>query len=806
MNIFGQEAPKYWAVGLPVIPLRIMDKRPFFSGWSKYCTEMPTIEEQQSWAAEYQANNMGLPLGPQSGLVAIDYDYDDDRVLKAIMSVLPKSPWERVGQRGKVMVYRYAGHEGKKIYDKDGRMVVEILSEGNQIVLPPSIHPKTQQPYVSTGNLYDMVDNIPALPNKDELEDKLRQAISQVIELKEKNSGRNSKFRSIDVVPLGSRDIQMTRHSGFLSHLVIRGDISLMDAFSDMRAWYDDKVAKVDGDQLDVEKGYGQIVKFLINDVETKGKILPPGWDNNLTEEIKEAYNLNFGQDQEEWTQNQLFEYIDSGNVYGPNSVERQKVIDTVLRKVAKSKKLQSIEVDAVLQALKSDTKLPVSAFKRQVKELQAGPIEGISHTEIAVATIKEIEEKHGKIALWNQEIWSWGGSNWEKMDEQVIRNFIQKEFGDLQLGKRYSDHKQIVEVIKDNVQQGIKPQGAVNGVNFANGFLNRNMELLAHAPEHGMTYTLPFAYNPEMSGKSPLFFKYLEFSWGEDPDYQQKLQTLREAIAVTLFGVATSYQRCFLLYGVPSTGKSVLINIISAMVPDQARDALSPDKWDEQFLIASFTSKLLNVCGELDKKKKVNGKVFKEVITGEEMTTRGIYGKPFSFRPSAAHWFASNFLPSTNDTSGGFNRRWLILEFTRVVKSSEIIRNLADDIIYEEIEAIVAWALEVFPALDKREDYTLPQSHTDRIEDMEMQNSNVRQWMKMRLGRKEGGSVSNYAAYQDYWNFCSTAMLRQTLDPNSFRIDLTQFLAEKGIGKMFKDDDGQIKYSGIQLLDTKAR
>ncbi len=33
-----------------------------------------------------------------------------------------------------------------------------------------------------------------------------------------------------------------------------------------------------------------------------------------------------------------------------------------------------------------------------------------------------------------------------------------------------------------------------VKGVNFANGYLTESLELVAHAPEYGMTYTLPYS------------------------------------------------------------------------------------------------------------------------------------------------------------------------------------------------------------------------------------------------------------------------------------------------------------------------
>lgn len=802
LQIFSVEAPRYWALQIPVIPLRIMDKMPFISRWERYALTMPTPEEQKSWANLYGPNNIGLPLGPQSKMVAIDYDYTgehSDKVLAAIMTVLKQSPWERIGKKGKVMMYRYGGHKSAKIHDEHGKTVVEILSEGNQVVLPPSIHPETNQPYVSNTHLCDVYDQLPELPNPDDLEDQLRLAIGQVIKLKDKSSGRAGKFKGIDPVPQGARDVSMTRYAGVLANEILRSNITLMQAFSNMRSWFDEKVQKVEGDQLDINKGYQQIVNFLLSDVQ-KGKTLPTGWDENLTSELREAFNLNFDDEQEEWPVLKLLEYIEAANAHGPNSVERQNAIQFVLRKLSKSVNLTSLQKDQVVQALRSDTKLPVAAFKRQLKEMEAGPIEGISHMEIAEAAIKDLTVKNGEMAFWAKELWVWEGAHWGKMDDQIIRKYVQQEFGSLPLAKRYSDHKQIVEVVKDTVPQKIKAEGLVQGINFTNGFLNRDLVLLPHSPEYGMTYTLEFGYRPEKAGKCPKFFKFLQDSWGGDPDYEDKVQALREAMATTLFGAATSFQRAFLLYGVPNTGKSVLINIISAMVPDDTRSASPPNKWDADFIAAQFTGVLLNVCGELDEKKKINGKLFKEIIDGSEITTRAIYGAPFEFRPMAAHWFSSNYLPKTPDTSGGFNRRWLILEFKRVIEEKDIIRELGSQIVHEEIEAIVAWAVEAWLPLVLRNNYTLPASHWDRIDEMEAANSNIRQWMKTNLVQDPESVLPWDVVYRNYWNHCTLELHVKNLDASQFRIEFNQFIAEKRMGEVFKDEKGRTFYRGFAI------
>jgi putative DNA primase/helicase len=154
---FSATAPKYWAVNLPVIPLLKGEKRPAISRWQEFCDRMPTEEERMDWLSRFPDGNIGLPLGPCSGLVAVDIDSDDPIVIAAIERCLPPTPWHRVGKKGKVLIYGYNGQSTGRVRDEDGKTIYEVLSRGTQIVLPPSIHPDTLKPYWSNCELTEAV-------------------------------------------------------------------------------------------------------------------------------------------------------------------------------------------------------------------------------------------------------------------------------------------------------------------------------------------------------------------------------------------------------------------------------------------------------------------------------------------------------------------------------------------------------------------------------------------------------------------------------------------------------------------------
>lgn len=163
MGIFSEYAPRYWAAGLPVIPVN--GKRPFFQQWQQFCERMPSPEEQASWVQDYPDQNIGLPLGPASGVCAIDIDTDDSTEIEAILNVLPEVHYRRVGKKGMVLLYKWNGSKGFKIRTRSGEQPVEFLSKGNQVILPPSIHPDTRSPYTANAELWEVLADLSELPN-----------------------------------------------------------------------------------------------------------------------------------------------------------------------------------------------------------------------------------------------------------------------------------------------------------------------------------------------------------------------------------------------------------------------------------------------------------------------------------------------------------------------------------------------------------------------------------------------------------------------------------------------------------------
>jgi putative DNA primase/helicase len=794
--IFANNAPALWKRGLPVIPLYEREKKPIPTGWSAYKDTMPALEMQTFWIGMHPNSNIGLPLGPQAGLIAIDLDTDDPRALAVLETILPASPWKRVGAKGAVWLYRFGGQRTARIKTMDGKVLCEILSAGTQVVLPPSIHPTTQRPYEANCELLDVLGDIPSLP--EDIEIVLRKAfIAAGFELTTHGNTKISEW-----TPAGARDSQMVSHAGILARAITRGERSLQSALSEITHWVETYTEKVAGDDLDPEKARLKVIEFLVRDVES-GRILPRGWDDDLSDEEKTQMHALFGgskADVVEWSFDELKSYVTEGfKKHQASSNGRVEVVEFVLKKVASAKTLSVVHEDQVLKYINQcDKAFSMASNRKLLRELKKGEIEGNDHTEIADAVLAELA-RSGEVRHFAGKFWQWGGASWIELPKSAILTVVMREFGKLPAARKHNDHKQIIAATAAIAEKPLQTE-AVNGINFANGYLTSDMQLLPHDAKYGCTYVLPYRYLKDLEGSACHRFQtFLMDGWGHNDDFADRVQCLREAIAVTLFGMGPKFQRVISLYGIAGSGKSALKDMIMGLMPPEAVCSVPPQDWAERWSPSRMFGKLVNFCGELSDSKPISGELFKSIVVGEKIKGEFKGKDEFEFEPTCTHWFATNTLPKTKDTSDGFVRRWVFLHFDKAVPEEQRIIGLAEDILAEEREAIVAWAAPAIQDLLKRGRYTLPASHTEQERHMANSNNTVRAFLESDMLKfKADAHLSASALYTHYMSYCSFNGTRP-YPSNIFKI-LMRDLVRRYNYNINTNADGSLVYEGIAV------
>lgn len=159
-------ALEYAALGWSVLPLCPADhvgvgkahrgcnspgKRPFFpphggGEWKEFQARRATGDEIRRWWDAHPKLNLGVALGPVSGLVGIDVDDGEGEqlLLELANGDLPQT-WEYTTGKGRRLLYALpAGATVVNQAFKRPGTEIEILrfmSQGGQVVLPPSVHP-----------------------------------------------------------------------------------------------------------------------------------------------------------------------------------------------------------------------------------------------------------------------------------------------------------------------------------------------------------------------------------------------------------------------------------------------------------------------------------------------------------------------------------------------------------------------------------------------------------------------------------------------------------------------------------------
>jgi P4 family phage/plasmid primase-like protien len=766
----------YWAVDLPVVPLRERNKMPDLKGWTQFGERMPDELERQQWLQSFPRSNIGLPFGTASGLCAIDVDTCDEELIAAIADILPESPWVRVGKKGMGLAFKFRGQRNFKLRAANGDMILEFLGRGNQMVMPPSIHPDCATcgaksvagsegvsvccgtpnlVYRANANLWEVLDELPYLDVN--IEDQLRTLLGA----KGFEIGSSGRSAPVDIVPSGERDVQMVRHAGYLARVVLGIDrsatFSLWEAIQQMHTWVSDFTAKVSGDVMDPSKGVTKLFEFLKKDLEN-GRTMAKGWDAGLPEEwrahptIIDLAEMNGGQC---WSIERAKRWFDDHCLAAQTDDELVDALDEMLPMLAQDPNFSGTRASSFFSYVKERCGSSLGLQLREMKAMLTSVRKGLdaneaeSHATIGRSLLEELQ-RGGEVRYDQGRFWQWNGSCFSQLDEVAIYLQVADRVVS-PLARRNNDYNAIVDVLRRLCSRPLIELDT-RGVNFANGLVDAELNVRDHDRKFGKTFTLPFEYDRNNATRANRWLEFLAGCWGHEEDFDQRMLAIQEMFAATLFGVAPMYQRAFLLFGRASTGKTQILKVLRALLPPSAVASLGPQKWNERFALTQLIGKTANIVGELPENGVITGNIFKEVVEGSPIPTEFKGKDGFVFEPIAAHWFASNYLPSSRDTTNGFLRRWLILDFNKPVREEDKVENLAEMIVAEEREAIAAWAIEGLPRLMGQKKFTLPECHHFQSGQMKRIINSVHAFLQDAKGLQfDSGSMKCLDLYDMY-------------------------------------------------------
>lgn len=198
--------------------------------------------------------------------------------------------------------------------------------------------------------------------------------------------------------------------------------------------------------------------------------------------------------------------------------------------------------------------------------------------------------------------------------------------------------------------------------LNLKNGMFDmKTGEFLPHSPDYRSTVQLNIEYDPK--AKCELFSEKLNEIFDGDTD---KLEYFKLWM-LYCFMPTYQYQKLLILYGTGRNGKSVLMNLLSAMIGTSncSYESISDIAKENGYSVIHLKDKLVNISMELSTKETETDTI-KRLTGGDIISCRQIYKERIHFRNTARLIISTNSLPRVANLDKAFLGRMEIIEFTK--------------------------------------------------------------------------------------------------------------------------------------------
>lgn len=303
--------------------------------------------------------------------------------------------------------------------------------------------------------------------------------------------------------------------------------------------------------------------------------------------------------------------------------------------------------------------------------------------------------------------IYVFNGKYWNPISAEDFKPFLAQaacKMGVPILESKYHQFKDELYkqfLSESNLQiPGRKDSVLINLLNGTFEISSSKQELRPHKREDFIKYQLTFEY--DANAKCPLFEKYLKRVL-PDEDCQKVLAEYMGYVFVNNLKL----EKAVILYGSGANGKSVFFEIINAILREENICSYSLQnltKYDS-YQRAELANKLLNYASEIN--GKLEASIFKQLVSGEPVEARQIYGKPFVMRDYGKLMFNCNELPKEVEQTNAFFRRFIIIPFTQTIPEAEQDPELAKKIINSELSGVFNWILDGLSRILRQKKFT---------------------------------------------------------------------------------------------------
>jgi len=331
-----------------------------------------------------------------------------------------------------------------------------------------------------------------------------------------------------------------------------------------------------------------------------------------------------------------------------------------------------------------------------------------IKHSEAdAVKEMLELFEDNGVFLFRKYKLFHfYTGTHFQAVEVEQYQNFVLDFIDAAKVNPKQAYQGKFIKEVGAGVMERIRHTVAQNDergiINHQGGtiFVAANGELThtEHSHEHGITYCLPFAYEP--TARCDMWLKFLSTSLtvkhengDETPDIET-IHILQEYVAYCFLPRYVDY--FIYLYGLGANGKSVFLAVVEALFDSSTVSRLNLVSMKDHQLDA-LSGKLVNIGSEIPAGAFLTEQVanLKQMVVGEPIVINPKNRDPYTLRKPPKMMMAGNEEIKGGGTDDGLRRRLIQIVFDKQIAAKDRVDNLAGKIIENELPGILNWALE---------------------------------------------------------------------------------------------------------------
>jgi P4 family phage/plasmid primase-like protien len=285
--------------------------------------------------------------------------------------------------------------------------------------------------------------------------------------------------------------------------------------------------------------------------------------------------------------------------------------------------------------------------------------------------------------------------------------------------------------------------------VNVKNGLLDtKTGQLLPHRADYYMQTRVPHKWEPKALCKVWL-------DWLEERHPDKETRTAIQEMFGYVLATDINFHVFFFLFGDGGTGKSTCVSVLEELVGEANRVSIQLEELDNAFMRSQLAGKSLYLCKELTTKSFAHIGLIKAIVSGDPIPVDVKYSQPYDFKPFGKMVMESNVIASTPDSSGGFTRRFVQIDWDRPIAREKMDFNLIDKF-RDEMPGILAWAMEGLIRLRKRGHFPLTAKAEQSRDQLMRHRSQIASFLSSSyLVEEESCHMPVRILYDKYYDWC---------------------------------------------------